>query len=45
MNRMSEFLGIIQDATNSELHEYLEELLNEITRSNLAIAEGLEEEQ
>jgi inorganic triphosphatase YgiF len=44
MKRMAEFLGIIQDATNSELREYLEELENELTRSNLAIEEGFEKD-
>lgn len=42
MMRMAEFLGIIQDATNSELYEYLNELENEISRSNNAIADGME---
>jgi hypothetical protein len=43
MKRMPEFLGIIQDATNSELREYLQELENEIARSDNAIAEGYED--
>jgi hypothetical protein len=29
---MGEFLGIIKDATNKELYEYLQELDNEIQR-------------
>jgi hypothetical protein len=42
---MNEFLGIIQDATNKELYEYLQELENEISRSNNAIKEGFEVEE
>jgi hypothetical protein len=45
MKRIKEFLGIIQDANNSELYEYLTELENEISRSNNAIKEGFEVEE
>lgn len=45
MTKIEDFLAIIQNATNNELHEYLKELENEISRSNNAIAEGFEEDK
>ena len=45
MNTLNEFLEIIQNATLSELKEYLIELEKEIVRSEQAIKEGFEVEE
>jgi len=45
MISVNKFKKLINDATNSELYEYLSILTREIELSNTAIKEGMEEQK